>query len=287
MRLLYAMMRLKIILHILIKKFLDEHIDPSISAVLLTNEFNLGYAKNFLKASTYCTGDVVFFSDQDDLWLPKKIEDMLNVFEKNAQVGGLVCNYELIDEKSNLVKHNFNQNTGIVKKVSFKEMVRDFYCGGLNFALKADYINKYLDFIIQNNLSHDVPLGIIIASRKQLFYINEVYVQHRVHAHNATQPEYRLVNRIGNLDRQLRSAKNKLNWLEKCREVVFDWLSDEDKYYYDNAIEYYKKTVNGIKKRDKKLMLKLCFCMNKMISKKFSIFNFISVVLPKNRGSFK
>ena len=34
----------------------------------------LGYAQNFVAASRACTGDLLFFADQDDSWRPEKLE---------------------------------------------------------------------------------------------------------------------------------------------------------------------------------------------------------------------
>lgn len=52
------------------------------------NETNLGYAQNFGKAASLCTGDLIFFSDQDDVWLPEKVERVANAFTEwpNSQV---------------------------------------------------------------------------------------------------------------------------------------------------------------------------------------------------------
>lgn len=41
---------------------------------VVRNEVNLGYKRNFEKALSLCTGDIVFLSDQDDVWLPAKLE---------------------------------------------------------------------------------------------------------------------------------------------------------------------------------------------------------------------
>lgn len=37
-------------------------------ANLIINEDNLGYRKNFEKAISLCNGDIIFLSDQDDVW---------------------------------------------------------------------------------------------------------------------------------------------------------------------------------------------------------------------------
>ena len=38
------------------------------------NETRLGYGMNFLKAASLCSGDAIAFCDQDDVWLPEKLE---------------------------------------------------------------------------------------------------------------------------------------------------------------------------------------------------------------------
>lgn len=47
---------------------------------VVRNEQNLGFKKNFEKAISLCHGDIIFLSDQDDVWNTKKLEKMLPVF---------------------------------------------------------------------------------------------------------------------------------------------------------------------------------------------------------------
>src|ERR1700754_726282 len=42
------------------------------------NEVNIGFNKNFEKAIKLATGDYIAISDQDDIWLPGKVELLLN-----------------------------------------------------------------------------------------------------------------------------------------------------------------------------------------------------------------
>lgn len=49
------------------------------SVVYKQNKINLGYAGNFNEALTLTTGDLVFLSDQDDVWYPEKIERIAKV----------------------------------------------------------------------------------------------------------------------------------------------------------------------------------------------------------------
>lgn len=49
------------------------------------NDVNLGFTKNFEKALTKCTGDVIFLSDQDDSWFPEKIAVVMQTFFEHPE----------------------------------------------------------------------------------------------------------------------------------------------------------------------------------------------------------
>ena len=49
------------------------------------NEKNLGYNKNYVKAIMLCNGDYILLCDQDDVWLPNKVEKCYNEIVKYPQ----------------------------------------------------------------------------------------------------------------------------------------------------------------------------------------------------------
>lgn len=54
----------------------------SLSCDLVRNPVRLGYSANFDQTASRCSGDFVFFCDQDDVWWPEKIERHLAEFER-------------------------------------------------------------------------------------------------------------------------------------------------------------------------------------------------------------
>jgi glycosyltransferase involved in cell wall biosynthesis len=50
------------------------------------NASNLGYSANFELAISRCAGDIIFMSDQDDVWFPEKIETVTRLFEQEPQI---------------------------------------------------------------------------------------------------------------------------------------------------------------------------------------------------------
>ena len=59
----------------------------------------LGSTKNFEKAITLCRGDIIILSDQDDVWLPNKIEKLENIFKNNHNIGYVFSDAIIVDEK--------------------------------------------------------------------------------------------------------------------------------------------------------------------------------------------
>lgn len=50
---------------------------------IVCNDKNLGYAQNFSKAMGLCSGDIIFLSDQDDVWLKEKIAALVCLAKTN------------------------------------------------------------------------------------------------------------------------------------------------------------------------------------------------------------
>jgi glycosyltransferase involved in cell wall biosynthesis len=65
--------------------------------LVLRSEQRLGYAANFIKAARACTGDLIAFSDQDDVWRRDKLRRMREVFG-DPEVMLAYHNARLIDE---------------------------------------------------------------------------------------------------------------------------------------------------------------------------------------------
>ena len=65
---------------------------------ILINEKNQGVTKNFENSCSHATGDIIFFSDQDDIWMANKVERICNEFAHNENAQLVFSNAELFDE---------------------------------------------------------------------------------------------------------------------------------------------------------------------------------------------
>lgn len=69
-----------------------------ISWTILKNSTRLGVTKNFEKALSLCRGEIVFLSDQDDVWLPEKTQTVVDFFSQHPRINLVFSDAELIDE---------------------------------------------------------------------------------------------------------------------------------------------------------------------------------------------
>lgn len=109
------------------------------------NEKNLGYTKNFEKALQNCSGELIFLSDQDDVWFPNKVERVTDVFLAHPDKLLVIHDGELVDE--NLVSHGATKLRQIKKGYGTD---KSFVTGALT-AIRS----SFLPYIIP------IPLGII------------------------------------------------------------------------------------------------------------------------------
>lgn len=63
------------------------------------NETQLGPAKNFEQAIERCAGELIFLSDQDDVWHPEKLSTLIPVLSTRPQVGAVFCDADIVDER--------------------------------------------------------------------------------------------------------------------------------------------------------------------------------------------
>jgi glycosyltransferase involved in cell wall biosynthesis len=80
----------------ILKRFRDGH--PDIRITVHRNEIRLGVARNFFVCARSCTGDIVLFCDQDDVWFPDRTVAFRKAFEDDPSRVVMLCNAHLLRE---------------------------------------------------------------------------------------------------------------------------------------------------------------------------------------------
>jgi len=66
--------------------------------VISRNKSRIGYAKNFEKVISQCSGDIIFLCDQDDVWFPNKVEKIVSAFDSDENALVVVHDAGIVDD---------------------------------------------------------------------------------------------------------------------------------------------------------------------------------------------
>lgn len=91
------------------------------------NEYNLGFLATFEKSINLSTGEIIFLSDQDDIWMDNKVERVLEIFKMN-KADIVFHDAIIIDENENVLYRSFSE----LRKIStsaLKNFIFNSYTG--------------------------------------------------------------------------------------------------------------------------------------------------------------
>ncbi|MFU2222484.1 glycosyltransferase family 2 protein [Streptococcus pluranimalium] len=145
---------------------------------------NYGVIKSFYHLVKYDSADYYFFSDQDDVWLPEKMEMTLKRAQSETSAKPLlvytdlkVVNEDLeVLQESMIKSQSHHANTELVQ-----ELTENTVTGGTMMINKA-LADKWQ--VYDNLLMHDWYLALLAASLGKLVYIDQATQLYRQHEAN-------------------------------------------------------------------------------------------------------
>lgn len=139
-----------------------------------------GFVKNFENALSYSQGDVIFLSDQDDIWHPDKVNTVLPVLNRFDLI---VHDAELIDgEGKPLGKTYYSLMHG--NKGFFANLWKTRWLGCC-MAFKRDVLNICLPFP-KGIVAHDYWIGMMGMVKFKYCFLNNVLISYRRHNNNVS-----------------------------------------------------------------------------------------------------
>lgn len=147
--------------------------DPRIKVVHSTAH---QYNKNFQNAMRNATGDIIFYSDQDDVWLPGKVEACVKALE-NAD---LVCHNSIVtDDQLKTTNPSFfslyHSGPGILKNA-----IKNTYYGN-SLAFRRKVMEAALPLPDTNEIGHDLWMGLVAEMTGKVLFLETPYLLYRRH----------------------------------------------------------------------------------------------------------
>jgi glycosyltransferase involved in cell wall biosynthesis len=148
----------------------------------LINEKHLGFIKNFEKAIGLCKGKFIALADQDDIWLPQKIERLVQGIGDHSLI---YSDASYIDENGTVFAPSIRQFTGNIF-FSGKPLYMLFFRNcvtGCTILFKRELLDDGLP-VPSEMPSHDWWLTIVACKKNGICPIDEPLVLYRKHESN-------------------------------------------------------------------------------------------------------
>lgn len=150
----------------------------------LNKKFKHGqYISNFENALNYVTGDILFFADQDDIWLDGKVNKMV---EQLNNCDLVVSDCKIVDKHLQIIYPSYFEYNQSEFQL-FKAFDRNPYLG-CTMAFKRHLLELALPFPTCIN-GHDLWLGILAQMNYKVGVINEPTILYRRHDLNVSNKE--------------------------------------------------------------------------------------------------
>ncbi len=191
---------------------------------LTVNPANLGYCRNFLQGVKAAKGDLLFLCDQDDVWLPNRIEDMCAVMQANPQITALSSCYDVIDGQGHpilnpKVSHLTTHFSGQLEQVCPHALIGCSFIRGFSLCVRQTVVPFLQDLELKSLLGHDWYLCMLAALHGSLCLYKKCLSHYRVHGqnlsvyaqnHRAALQGTALQKRIDGLKESIRAHKSLL-----------------------------------------------------------------------------
>lgn len=203
------------------------------------NPQNLGYIRNFEQAIARCTGDLVFLSDQDDVWDHRKIQVLRDAFVTEPEVGLVLHDFLRINAQGE--PYDFPPERYGERQLRGFELPEEVRANGIRafmlpsprawcgcmMAFRREWSRVLLP--IYPGKGHDDWILKLLGPLTEVRFVGEPLIQYRMHNSNSNNHEVgrnswevfflKLYKRLYNI-RKGYSKKNFYRWIFKRIELT-------------------------------------------------------------------
>lgn len=158
---------------------------------------NLGVINSFYHLVKYETADVYFFSDQDDIWLPEKLEKTLAATASKDPSRPLLVYTDLkvVDKELNTLHESMIKTQSHHANTSLLQELTENTVTGGTMMINRELADKWT--VTQDILMHDWYLALLASAFGELVYLDfptELYRQHEANVLGARTWSKRVKN---------------------------------------------------------------------------------------------
>lgn len=215
-----------------------QKLDPRVR--IFQNQRNLGLMNSYLAALAHVKGNYVVLADNDNVWVPNRLELQVNYLQSHPDVALVYSDCYVCDQDLNIINTSFlerihNQKWSVnhtnTTNLSFAKFLDVNHIPGVSIMFDHQllpYAKKTPPTII-----HDHWLALVAASLFKIGFVNQPLVYYRLHSNNlvglSSNSYLSFVSKITNPSFTAKYIKDKQNFI-KALDLLAKLLgSSQDK----------------------------------------------------------
>lgn len=221
---------------------------------MLTSNSQLSVKNNFEKGILHCDTDIIFCSDQDDFWLPNKIEKFLAVFEQ-YEADMVFSNAYITDGSLSKTGKKLWNTVGFFPDADIKvfdkndlnflhELNRHNVVTGMCMAFRGEFRERLLPF--SDNAIHDVWIAYKMNQLGRIVALNSCEVLYRQHENNVIGTRISLRSSFSHKNGYYDRLVKRLHLIE---DLSNDYNDNQFKNIYESYIKHLSSRVDFIEKK--------------------------------------
>ena len=203
----------------------------------------------FGEAIKITRGQIIFLLDDDDIFLPRKIQTHMTLYNRYSQIDYIANGYDTIDSDGNKVKTIIRKRSRVLRSLQRDEIlidrgsnICDIICAvkaldmGFNssrVSFRRSALMPYLEYLRNIEINLDTGLFFIaFYFFRGILDIKDVLTGYRIHSQNISARYQRNDLNFGKLDGIIRYAKRTESFYRYSRLNLEEKISDLKFKYY-------------------------------------------------------
>lgn len=156
---------------------------------IILNPSRLGFNKNFEKALSLCTGELIFICDQDDAWFPEKIKTLSEYLTAHPETDLVFTNAHIADSNLNDTGRLFWDTVRFTAPIRERwrrgEAMEVLLDGnrvmGCTSALRRRFLDSFLPIPALPNYIYDGWMALVAAAKGTIDFYEKPLIWYRTH----------------------------------------------------------------------------------------------------------
>lgn len=229
--------------------------ETSVPVKWFRNAVRLGVTKNFEKALSLCSGEVIFLCDQDDRWLPDKVASLLEELDQTG-AAMVFSNAQVVREDLSPLGFRLWESiwfdAGEQQRMrsgdALPVLLRHAVAAGSTLAFRSEYRPLLLP-IPDLPHSHDIWITLLLGCVGKISPLDRDLIQYRIHGANQVgMRQYGLLDQIRLARHQIKT--NTFSYLADLHQFAYQRLTSQSRWpVRPNALELLQKKIRHSQRR--------------------------------------